>query len=223
MSMSPSQSNTAVEAPRVLVVEDEPRMRQMLLSAVPNMGFECAGARSAEEALKALNETEYQLIILDLNLPGMDGIEFFERVRKNLPHTQVVILTGFGDLDVAKRAIRLNVADFLTKPCPLGDLERALDRARRKWVQSLQTDDKAVRPMPDLSHIPEDEPQSPAAVASDDDDDSASTLENIERTHILAALERNDGNRAATAKELGISVRKLYYRIAQYQTDGSMM
>ncbi len=223
MSNTSTQS-TVVEAPRVLIVEDEPRMRQMLLAAVPSMGFECAGTRSAEEALQILKEREYQMIILDLNLPGMDGLDFFEHLRKDWPNTQVVILTGFGDLDVARKAIRLNVADFLTKPCPLGDLERALDRARRKWVQAVQTDDTVIRPMPDLSHIPEEDdamPRPPAAFGGDEAN-ASTTLEDIERSHILEALERNDGNRSATSKELGISVRKLYYRIAQYQDDGFM-
>jgi DNA-binding NtrC family response regulator len=222
--MSNSQQSTAVEAPRVLIVEDEPRMRQMLLAAVPSMGFECSGTRSAEEALQILKEQEYQMVILDLNLPGMDGLDFFEHLRKDWPKTQVVILTGFGDLDVAKKAIRLNVADFLTKPCPLGDLERALDRARRKWVQAIQTDDSVIRPMPDLSHIPDDDdaPARRPAATSSDQDAASTTLEDIERSHILEALERNDGNRSGTAKELGISVRKLYYRIAQYQDDGFM-
>ena len=212
------------DPPRVLVVEDEPRLRGMLKSAIPSMGFECDAARSGEDAVRIMTDDPHEMIVLDLNLPGMDGLEFFEHVRTKWKTTQVVVVTGFGDLDAAKQAIRLGVADFLTKPCPLGDLEKALDRARRKWVQALQTDDSAIRPLPDLSG-----PERTAVVestrdpnADDDDPDRSTTLEEIERKHILATLEKNNGNRAATAKELGISVRKLYYRISQYQEEGFM-
>lgn len=205
---------------RVLIVEDEPRLRDMLLSAVPSMGFEAEGARSGEDALKLMEEDAREMIVLDLNLPGMDGLEFFEKMREKWPTTQVVVLTGFGDLDAAKKAIRLNVADFLTKPTPLGDLEKALDRARRKWVNAMQTDDTMVRPLPDLSANEKDAEKIPAEATELPDENEPATLEDIERRHILAALERNNGNRAATAKELGISVRKLYYRISQYQEEG---
>ena len=108
----------------------------------------------------------------------------------------------------------------LTKPTPLGDLEKALDRARRKWVQAMQTDNSMVRPLPDLSGGDRAQERVVPTNLEDIDENDAATLEEIERRHILAALERNNGNRAATAKELGISVRKLYYRISQYQEEG---
>jgi DNA-binding NtrC family response regulator len=206
---------------RVLVVEDEPRLREMLVSAIPTMGFETFAARSGEDGLRAMEEHPCEMVVLDLNLPGMDGLEFFERMREKWPLTQVVVVTGFGDLDAAKKAIRLNVADFLTKPTPLGDLEQALDRARRKWVQAMQTDETMLRPLPDLSQSePVAEKDADAAESQPIDETQPATLEEIERRHILAALDRNNGNRAATAKELGISVRKLYYRISQYQDEG---
>lgn len=218
MTNKPSIDNVNLQPPRVMVVEDEPRLREMLLHAIPSMGFTCVGARSAEEALRHMDASPADLLVLDLNLPGMDGLTFFEQVRERWPQTQVVILTGFGDLETARQAIRLSVADFLTKPCHLGDLEQALDRARKKWASVVA---RTQPPRPTLSftdHEPGEEPE-PAELAEGDVDPNQ-TLRDIERQHILAALERNAGNRAATAKELGISVRKLYYRIAQYQEEG---
>lgn len=218
MTHKPSIDNVNLQPPKVMVVEDEPRLREMLLHAIPSMGFTCSGARSAEESLRQMDQAPADLLVLDLNLPGMDGLTFFEQVRERWPQTQVVILTGFGDLETARQAIRLSVADFLTKPCHLGDLEQALDRARKKWASALA---RTQPPRPTLSftdHEPGEEPE-PAELAEGDADPNQ-TLRDIERQHILAALERNAGNRAATAKELGISVRKLYYRIAQYQEEG---
>jgi DNA-binding NtrC family response regulator len=142
-------------------------------------------------------------MLLDLNLPGMSGMELFGLLRQRWPQTQVVILTGFGDLEAAREAIRLDVVDFLTKPCSLGDLEVALDRARKRLGP----------PRPDVG--PDAGPDSIVS-----DNAGPPTLDDIERQTILAALERHRGNRAATAAELGISLRTLYYRLAEYQRQG---
>jgi DNA-binding NtrC family response regulator len=187
----------------VLVVEDEARLRELLLRAIPQMGFAPAGARSAEEALRLMEKSPSPIMLLDLNLPGMSGMELFGLLRQRWPQTQVVILTGFGDLEAAREAIRLDVVDFLTKPCSLGDLEVALDRARKRLGP----------PRPDVG--PDAGPDSIVS-----DNAGPPTLDDIERQTILAALERHRGNRAATAAELGISLRTLYYRLAEYQRQG---
>lgn len=196
---------------RVLIVEDEPRLRDMLLHALPDMGFIGSSAKSAEEGLRLMEQQPHQIIVLDLNLPGMSGLEFFEKVREKWAATQVVILTGYGDLETAKKAIHLNVADFLSKPCPLGELEAALERARARFREP-------ARVKPALQHL-EDE-KADIAPPPDAAERGAATLAEIERDHILAALRRNEGNRNATAEELGISVRTLYYRLNEYQKAG---
>jgi DNA-binding NtrC family response regulator len=192
---------------QVLIVEDETRLREMLAHAVTDMGFDVSTARSAEAAVKMLDQQPADILLLDLNLPGINGIELFEIIHKRWPAIQVIVLTGFGDLDVAKRAIRLDVSDFLTKPCPLGDLEIALDRARHRRLVAIDPTYLA----PEAPPPPTPEPAKTAAPM---------TLEEIERAHILAALERNGGNRTATAQELGISLRTLYYRLETYQKQG---
>jgi DNA-binding NtrC family response regulator len=183
----------------VLVVEDEPRMRELLADVVPDMGFRVNAARSAEEALKLMEADPHEIAIVDLNLPGMEGMDFFAIVRERWPKTQVIVLTGFGNLESARQAIRLNVVDFLAKPCHLGDLEVALARAVQRWRGELAAPDTAT-PVPP-----------PAATAGE-----APTLHELERQHILAALSRNGGNRTATAAELGISRRTLHYRLTEY-------
>ncbi len=190
----------------VLVVEDESRLRDLLLSAIPDMGFRTQAAPNAESALAAMEDHAYDIILLDLNLPGMQGLEFFTTLRQRWPRTQVIILTGYGDLEAAKEAIRLEVADFLSKPASLGDIERSLERARRRMTGASV----------ERARLPEPPPLTPPPVTGDEPRE----LRDIERRHILAALERNHGNRAATAAELGISVRKLYYKLAEYEARG---
>jgi len=186
---------------RVLVVDDEGRLRDVLTRAIASWGFQVVGARSAEEALRLAHASKFDVSIVDLNLPGMSGIELFDKLRVEQPDHQVIVLTGFGNLEAARASIRLDVVDFLEKPCPLGELEKSLHRA----TQRLQ------RPLPVAleQSLPEPEPDEPVQ-----------KLEDVEREHIISALRRNDGNRTATAQELGISRRTLQYKLSEYQRQG---
>ena len=188
---------------RVLVVDDEGRLRDVLTRAIESWGFHVTGARSGEEAWKLMETTKFDVSIVDLNLPGMDGIELFEKIRGIYPEHLVIVLTGFGNLEAARASIRLDVVDFLEKPCPLGELEKSLHRAMQKLV----------RPMPQALEASEPE-------AKAEDDQPVQTLEDVEREHIISALRRNDGNRTATALELGISRRTLQYKLSEYQKQG---
>ena len=195
----------ALAHPLLLIVEDEPRLREMLMRFAMESGRDAQAARSAEQALKLMEQKPAQIMLLDLNLPGMHGIELFERLHQTYPQLQVIVLTGFGDLESAKRAIRLDVVDFITKPCALEDLERALARAMQRLRTAMMTE------------VTAQEPSAPTPAA--EPAERGSTLAEVEREHIMAVLERNHGNRAAAAAELGISERTLYYRLSRYQFE----
>jgi DNA-binding NtrC family response regulator len=187
---------------RVLIVEDESRLRDLLLDVVPDLGFPANAARSAEDARKLMEAEPFDIVLLDLQLPLMGGMDFFEELRGRWPDTEVIILTGFGDLDAACRAIHLDVVDFLSKPFHLQAIEIALERARRR--------SRSKHSLPSPSEICE----TAAAPVADSDD---VTLAQSEKRQILAALARNKGNRTAAAAELGISRRTLHYRLNQYR------
>jgi DNA-binding NtrC family response regulator len=184
---------------RVLVVEDEGRLRDLLVRALAGWGFEAAAAKTGEEALRLHDEKPFDIAILDLNLPGIDGMETLRRLREKAPHLQAIVVTGFASIEAAKQAVHLDVVEFLTKPAHLGELEQALDRALRRMAPTPPT----IIDTPDL-------PPPSAGM----------TLEEVERQHILVALRRNNGNRTATAQELGISRRTLYYKLEEYQKQG---
>ncbi len=189
----------------VLIVEDEPRLRSILAEGVRECGYRASGVRTGEEALASLEDAPSDIAILDLNLPGMDGLQCFDRLKKRWPDIAVIVLTGFGTLEAAQHAIQLGVVEFLTKPASLGDLEKALHRAWR----SLPAD--APEDIPRESPVPADKlPGTGTAPA-------ARRLQDFERDCIMAALKRHNGNREAAAAELGISVRKLYYRLSEFQ------
>jgi DNA-binding NtrC family response regulator len=206
----PCEQGRAVLARRLLIVEDEPRLRDMLSRATRDMEFEISTAGSAEAALALLEKTDYDIILTDLNLPGQQGMDLCELVRRRWPDTQLIILTGYGALGVAQAAMRLDVVDFLTKPCSLGDLEAALNRALRRRRDLL-----APALAADLAHDDDIDPSQQT--------DQPRTLDEVEREHVLAALARHDGNRVKAATELGISVRTLYYRLRDYERQGHIV
>src|SRR5436305_4962212 len=84
---------------QVLIVEDEMRLRDMLAHAVHDMGFTASSARSGEQAARHLEQNPTDIVLLDLNLPGMHGIELLEIIHRRWPLTQAIVLTGFGDLE----------------------------------------------------------------------------------------------------------------------------
>ncbi len=202
---------------RVLVVEDEPRLREVLCDELPRLGYDAGSASSAEQAMRLLREGDWDAVILDLNLPVTDGMSLLERWRSQGVDLPVIVLTGFGDLDAARRAIDLQVVSFLTKPCPLGHLDRALSRAMRMRLERGERE----RENPFLT-------TEPAAPSSWDREPSAGggeakrhteqalSLAEVERRAILDALRRHRGNRTAAAAELGISRRTLYSRLSSY-------
>ncbi len=210
---------------RVLIVEDEPRMGEILGRAMPELGYEATVARSGEAALSTLKQTPHAIVVLDLNLPGMSGLDCLREIRQQWPDVQAIILTGFGDLEAAKEAIHLDVVEFLTKPAHLGELEVALSRAEQRLrardvdrlgaeYEKRQALERARRATG--SESPEPEPPKDSTSEAD----SPMPLKELERKAILEALERHQGNRELTADELGISVRTLYYRLKEYQEQG---
>jgi DNA-binding NtrC family response regulator len=192
-------SERGQEFGHVLIVEDERRLRALLVEMIPELGFTAAAASSAEEATGIMQSDPADIVLLDLHLPGMGGMDFFEEIRSRWPQTQVVILTAFGDLETARRAIHLDVVEFLCKPFHLRDIELAFDRARKRI---MHRNERAT------------------AIATLDPDEHGLTLSQSEYRQILSSLQRHAGNRTAAAAELGISRRTLHYRLAQYRERG---
>lgn len=195
--------------PHVLIVEDEQRMRDLLLRSLTNWGFEASAARSAEEAMRTVDQTPPDIVLLDLNLPGMNGMEFFQSLRQKQPEVQGIVLTGFANIEAAKQAVHMDMVEFLTKPCHLGEVEQALDRAMRR----IAPPEPPIIPDPTFA-------EGGDTIRTVEDDGSPRTLEEVEREHILSTLDRHGGNRTATAVELGISRRTLYYKLTEYQKQG---
>ena len=102
---------------RILVIDDEPDMLMLLRMIIEdNTNYEVETTNNPAEGLKMLTEEAYDLVISDLKMPGMDGLELFDELRKMSPDIPVIIITAYGSPEAADEALKKGVADFITKP-----------------------------------------------------------------------------------------------------------
>lgn len=111
-----------MSSPRILVVEDRESLRLMLERALIGEGYQVVTAASAETALPRLEADEFHLVLTDLKLPGLSGIEVLKASRERQPRAPVVVLTAYGTVDTAVEAMKLGAVDFLEKPVEIDDL-----------------------------------------------------------------------------------------------------
>ena len=114
---------------RILVADDDRSMCELLQAGLARRGFEVSWRTDATAALAAISEGDFDVIVTDLNMPGVNGLELCERVTANRPDVPVVVITAFGSLDTAVAAIRAGAYDFITKPFEMDGLRLTLDRA----------------------------------------------------------------------------------------------
>ncbi|MFO8072614.1 MAG: sigma-54 dependent transcriptional regulator [Polyangia bacterium] len=124
-------------AQRVLVVDDEEGIRSFLAEVLAGEGHEVAVAADGREALALFGRQSFHLMITDLKMPGMDGMELFRRAAEIAPETEVIVLTAHGTVETAVEAMKLGAADYLTKPLSGPDelrivSARALERRRMR-------------------------------------------------------------------------------------------
>lgn len=120
----------------VLVVDDEQTARDLCCDVATDTGLRARGAATTEEALDILDQSAVDIVITDLRVPELGGLELLKRVREHYPQTAVVMLTQFGTIDSAVEATRMGAADYVTKPFHVAELRTKLGRV----VRSLETD-----------------------------------------------------------------------------------
>lgn len=115
-------------SPRILIVDDEVEITEILADLLSEE-YECIRAGSAEQALALLNEHEFQLVISDITMPGMSGLEMIPHAKALSPETVVVMISGMQTVESAIRALRLGAFDYLMKPFDLRQVEAVVKRA----------------------------------------------------------------------------------------------
>ena len=118
---------------RLLIVDDEESIRRLCFTVGESMGFACFEAASGEAALALLEEQPVHMVLTDLVMPTMSGLEFLERVKKLLPRAEVAVMTGHGSIETAVQAMKLGAYDYISKPfSPLEELRLFLRRMADK-------------------------------------------------------------------------------------------
>lgn len=114
---------------KILVVDDEPHVRSILLRHFEQEGSKCVASPSALDALRKMKDQKFSLVISDVMMPGMSGLEFLRQAREENPETAFIMITGLMDIGTAVDSLRLGALDFITKPFELPAIRRAVDRA----------------------------------------------------------------------------------------------
>lgn len=124
----------------ILIVDDEADIREVLAISLQDMGYRTEEAENAVQAFDVFQKKDPQIVITDIKMPGGDGIELLRKIKHENPETEVVMITGHGDMNLAIRSLKYEAIDFITKPIDVDALEIALRRAREKIAmrQKLQ-------------------------------------------------------------------------------------
>jgi len=124
-----------VPGARVLVVDDEAHVRSALARSLTLLGYRADEAASGHHALGMLERTPYDAMVLDIRMPGMDGVEVMQWVYQTYPDLSIILLTGHASLESAIAAVKSNAADYLLKPASVYDIAAAITRALQQHAQ----------------------------------------------------------------------------------------
>jgi len=128
---------------RVLLVDDEKDFVEMLGLRLEEAGENVSTAHSGLECLKALEKKEIDVVILDILMPGMDGIATLKEIKNRFPLVEVIMLTGHGTTESAVEGLKLGAFDYLLKPAHFGELTAKLESARKRKDEQAERIRKA--------------------------------------------------------------------------------
>jgi DNA-binding NtrC family response regulator len=133
---------------KILAIDDEKNIRHLIRNELTLEGFEVATAKSGEEGLKLVREKNFDVVLVDIRLPKMDGIEVLRNLKQRSPHSEVIMITGYGDIQTAVESMKLGARDYVTKPFKLSELlaivnEVIADNSRYKELQTQHPDGRA--------------------------------------------------------------------------------
>ncbi len=117
------------EKSRVLVVDDEEALRYLLSTELAAEGYEVETAGDGDEAIEAIKQKDYDVVLLDIKMPRVDGFEVLRFIKQNKPEIKVIMLTAYADVKNAIEALKLGASDFVSKPYDLEDILTSINRA----------------------------------------------------------------------------------------------
>jgi len=118
---------------RVLIVDDEKNIRLTLKKALTNAGYEVDTAVNGEDGLKKIKEEDFPVILLDMRMPGMDGIQFLREINNENIRTKVIMITGYGSIETAVETLKLGAIDYLRKPFKPEEIIDIVDNVFKRY------------------------------------------------------------------------------------------
>jgi signal transduction histidine kinase len=125
----------------ILIVDDEPDIREVLGISLLDMGYRTLEAENATQAFEVFMKASPLIVVTDIKMPGGDGIELLRKIKHENPETEVIMITGHGDMNLAIRSLKYDATDFITKPINVDALEIALNRALEKITMRKRLQD----------------------------------------------------------------------------------
>jgi DNA-binding NtrC family response regulator len=208
--------------PRILVVDDEPVVRESLHAWFTEGDYPVDIAASAAEALQMLQASSWDILVSDIKMPGMDGLELQQEVKKIAPHMTIIFMTAYASMDTAVQAIKEGAYDYVTKPLDPDDLEQIINRAAERQLllrENLQLRETVQAVGGSTEEIPPEDLK--AADAKQAPPAGALSLAEVEKQHIQSVLEQMSGNLAKAAQALQIDQTTLEERLRKYGLEFS--
>ena len=120
---------------QVLILDDEPIVWKRLKPALEKVGYEVEAFTRSSNAMRRVQEKEFDIVVTDLKMEGIDGMAFMTEVKQRSPRTEVIVITGFATMETAKESFQKGVFDFLAKPFKRGELLEIVKKAEAKVRQ----------------------------------------------------------------------------------------
>ena len=125
----------------IVLIDDEQDIREVVGIALEDAGYRVFSARDGLAGVKLVQEHMPQIVLTDISMPVMDGLQVLETLKRDVPETEVIVITAFADMPLAIRALQLDASDFITKPLDHEALHLALRRARERYTSRKQVRD----------------------------------------------------------------------------------
>ena len=117
---------------RIMVLDDEPIVCKRLKPALEKLGYEVDAFTQSPEAMRQIQRISYDIIITDLKMKEIDGMQFLSEAKKLHPDTEVIVITGFATMETAKQSLQKGVFDFIAKPFKMSEIQEVVNRAAAK-------------------------------------------------------------------------------------------
>ena len=123
---------------KVLIIDDEIVFSGNMVKLLNTRGYQASAVNGGEEGIRVLEKEAFDVVILDLKMPGMNGIEVLKKIKELNIQAQVILLTGHGCVDTAMEAVRLGAFDYLPKPCEVKELSEMIENTQKNRNPKLK-------------------------------------------------------------------------------------